>query len=255
MTFCGTFFLAWNMITPQVQKTTSRIPDGTRVYAVGDVHGRLDLLSALLARVDAHQKAVPISRPVQVFLGDYIDRGQESREVLDLLIERRRHHDVVCLKGNHEDYAGRFLDDPSVLPDWKRVGGISTLLSYGVSVATGNSARRQREAEAGFRLALPDSHRQFIQSLALSFTCGDYFFVHAGVRPGIPLEQQLEHDLLWIRQDFLLHQESFGKVIVHGHTPTQEPDVRPNRINIDTGAYATGRLTCLVLERDEMCFI
>ena len=239
----------------KVQKATARTPDSTRIYAVGDVHGRADLLSALLERVDAHLDAFPISQPIQVFLGDYVDRGPQSREVLDLLIERHRHHNLFCLKGNHEDCAARFLDDPSVLPNWRRMGGINTLLSYGVSAATGDSPRKQREAAVAFRQALPDSHRQFLQSLALSFTCGDFFFVHAGVRPGVPLGQQQEQDLLWIRQDFLLHQDDFGKVVVHGHTPTLEPDVRPNRINIDTGAYATGRLTCLVLEDNEMCFI
>jgi serine/threonine protein phosphatase 1 len=108
---------------------------------------------------------------------------------------------------------------------------------------------------AAFRAALPDSHRRFLQSLALSFTCEDFFFAHVGVRPGVPLRQQRRQDLLWIREDFLLHEEDFGKIVVHGHTPAREPDIRPNRINIDTGAYATGRLTCLMLEGDQMGFI
>src|SRR5208282_1257351 len=119
--------------------------------------------------------------------------------------------------------------------------------------------RADPKAELGaaiiFRLALPDSHRRFIEGLSLSLTCGDFFFAHAGVRPGVPLQQQSEQDLLWIRDDFLLHEEDFGKVVVHGHTPATQPDIRPNRINIDTGAYATGRLTCLVLEGDQMRFL
>jgi serine/threonine protein phosphatase 1 len=240
-----------SMSIPQVP--TPRIPEGTRIYAVADIHGRADLLGALLERIDSHLRAFPIARPIQVFLGDYIDRGPRSREVLDLLIERRRHCDMICLRGNHETLALGFLDDPFMLSDWSRVGGRDTLFSYGVSPGSGH--RAQRKAAGAFRQALPDNHRQFLQDLPLSFTLGDFFFVHAGVRPGVPLHEQNERDLLWIRQDFLLHQGDFGKVVIHGHTPTLEPDVRPNRINIDTGACATGRLTCLILERDEMEFI
>jgi serine/threonine protein phosphatase 1 len=247
--------LAWNVLSPKVQDTRPRIPDGQRVYAVGDVHGRADLLSALLGRIDADLEAFPIAQPVQVFLGDYIDRGPHSRAVLDLLIARRRRHAMLCLKGNHETYAAEFLSNPAVLTDWRRIGGMDTLLSYGV-VPSAKDDRREQEAMAeAFRHALPASHRQFINGLALSFTCGDYFFAHAGVRPGIPLRQQHRQDLLWIREEFLLHEEDFGKVVVHGHTPSREPDIRPNRINIDTGAYATGRLTCLALEGDELRFI
>jgi serine/threonine protein phosphatase 1 len=237
------------------QAPTPRIPEGTRIYAVADVHGRADLLSALLERIGSHLRAFPIARPIQVFLGDYIDRGPRSREVLGLLIERRRHCEMICLRGNHEALALRFLDDPSTYSDWSRVGGCDTLLSYGVLAAGGSGRRAQRKAANAFRQALPDNHRQFLQDLPLSSTIGDFFFVHAGMRPGVPLDEQNEHDLLWIRQDFLLHDGDFGKVVIHGHTPTPKPDVRPNRINIDTGAYATGRLTCLILERDEMEFI
>jgi serine/threonine protein phosphatase 1 len=247
--------LAWNVLISKVQKAKPRIPDGRRVYAVGDVHGRADLLSALLARIDADLQAYPIAQPIQVFLGDYIDRGSHSREVLDLLIARRRHHVMLYLKGNHETYAAQFLSDPSVLSDWKHIGGINTLLSYGVTPSASEDPRAQYDASAAFRQALPDSHRRFFHSLALSFTCGDFFFAHAGVRPGIPLRQQRRQDLLWIREEFLLHEEDFGKVVVHGHTPAREPDIRPNRINIDTGAYATGRLTCLMLEGEHMTFI
>jgi serine/threonine protein phosphatase 1 len=247
--------LAWNVLTSKVQKAKPRIPDGQRVYAVGDVHGRADLLSALLARIDADLRAYPIAHPIQVFLGDYIDRGPHSCEVLDLLIARRRHHLMLYLKGNHETYAAQFLIDPSVLADWKHVGGINTLLSYGVTPSASEDQRGQHHAFAAFRQALPDSHRRFLHSLALSFTCGDFFFAHAGVRPGIPLRQQCRQDLLWIREEFLLHEEDFGKVVVHGHTPAREPEIRPNRINIDTGAYATGRLTCLVLEGEQVSFL
>jgi serine/threonine protein phosphatase 1 len=247
--------LAWNVLKSRVQKAVRRVPDDIRVYAIGDVHGRADLLAALFDRIDADIQSNPIAQPIQVLLGDYIDRGPQSRQVIDLLIARRRQHDMLYLKGNHETFAAQFLTDPSTLLAWKRVGGLTTLLSYDVALPERDgSASNERTAEA-FRQALPESHSQFIKSLALTFVCGDYLFVHAGVRPGIALAEQRQEDLLWIREDFLLHEEDFGKVVVHGHTPVLQADVRPNRINIDTGAYATGRLTCLVLEGDRMSFI
>lgn len=231
------------------------IPRGVRIYAVGDVHGRADLLTPLLARIHADLTAHPIARPCQVFLGDYIDRGPHSRQVIDLLIAWRRRHEMLFLKGNHEDFALEFLSDPTKLSEWKQVGGMSTLLSYGVKIAGRTNAEAEEQAAIAFRRALPESHLRFLGSLVLSFNCGDYFFSHAGARPGIPLRDQHQQDLLWIRDDFLLYEEDFGKVVVHGHTPVMTPDIRPNRINIDTGAYATGRLTCLVLEGDKIRFL
>src|ERR1700722_9147109 len=198
--------LKGNVRKSQAQRAKPRIPDGTRIYAVGDVHGRADLLGALLSRIDADLKAYPIAQSVQVFLGDYIDRGPQSREVIELLVARRRQHTMLCLKGNHETIATAFLSDTSVLAAWRQVGGINTLLSYGVSATAKNDPREQDDVAAAFRQALPDSHRRFIEGLALSFTCGDFFFAHAGVRPGIPLRQQHRQDLLWIREDFLLHE-------------------------------------------------
>jgi serine/threonine protein phosphatase 1 len=142
-----------------------------------------------------------------------------------------------------------------VLDPWKSFGGLETLISYGVVPPTIADHQQQRELAEAFAHALPNSHRQFLFNLSPSFTSGDYFFAHAGARPGIPLSRQKEQDLLWIREDFLAHKKSFGKIVIHGHTPVIEPDIRPNRINIDTGAYATGRLTCLMLEGEEMRFI
>jgi serine/threonine protein phosphatase 1 len=247
--------LAWNVLASPQQEAKPRIPNGMRVYAIGDVHGRADLLNAVFDRIDATLQDHPIKQSVQVFLGDYIDRGPNSREVIEALIARKKQHTMVCLKGNHESYAVQFLSDPSVLAEWTQFGGIQTLLSYGVKPSSRDDPRPPQEVAAAFREALPASHRRFLEGLGLSFTCGDFFFAHAGVRPGVPLSQQHEHDLLWIREDFMLHEEDFGKIIVHGHTPAKEPDVRPNRINIDTGAYATGRLTCLVLQADRKVFI
>jgi serine/threonine protein phosphatase 1 len=247
--------LAWNVLASPQQEAQPRIPNGIRVYAIGDVHGRVDLLKSVFGRIDATLKAHPIEQSVQVFLGDYIDRGPNSREVIDALIARRKQHAMVYLKGNHESYAIQFLNDPSVLAEWMQYGGIQTLLSYGVKPPTRGNPQPAEDVAEAFREALPANHRRFLEGLGLSFTCGDFFFTHAGVRPGIPLSQQSEHDLLWIREDFLLHEEDFGKIVVHGHTPAKEPEVRSNRINIDTGAYATGRLTCLVLQADRRVFI
>ena len=248
--------MAWEVLQSAVLKARPRLPSGVRVYAVGDIHGRADVLAKLFTLIDQDLAVRPNERSIEVFLGDYIDRGPHSRQVLDRLIARRRQRIAVFLKGNHEACAYRVLSDPSVLSDWVHIGGVNTLLSYGVEPSGCDfDQQAPRAIAAAFRQALPDSHYHFLQGLALSFSCGDYFFVHAGVRPGIPLVRQSEQDLLWIREEFLLHEEDFGKVVVHGHSPTNLPDIRPNRINIDTGAYATGRLTCLVLEDDGMRFL
>jgi serine/threonine protein phosphatase 1 len=232
-----------------------RVPSGRRIYAVGDIHGRADLLSDLLMRIDDDLRTRPIADSIQVFLGDYIDRGPNSRQVIDLLIARQQRCDVLFLKGNHEDCALQFLSDPTVLPEWQSIGGLNTLLSYGVMTTDRDDPKSQHKVSTALRQAMPNSHRRFIEGLALSFACGDFFFVHAGARPGIPLQRQSQRDLLWIRDDFLLCEEDLGMIVVHGHTPMYKPDIRSNRINIDTGAYATGRLTCLVLEGDDMGFL
>ena len=247
--------MAWKLLRQEARAAKPGLPPGKRIYAVGDVHGRADLLALLFTRIDEDLKARPIADAVEVFLGDYIDRGPNSRHVIDLLIAREHTHDVVPLMGNHEACALHFLVDPSALPDWMNIGGLSTVLSYGVTPTRVNDIQSQHEVADALGRSIPDSHRGFLARLPLSFACGDFFFVHAGVRPGVPLQQQSQHDLLWIRSDFLLHEENFGKIVVHGHTPAHEPDVRPNRINIDTGAYATGRLTCLVLEGSQMSFL
>jgi serine/threonine protein phosphatase 1 len=238
-----------------VQRAKRRVPDDTRIYAIGDVHGRADLLRQMFSAIDASLLSHPVKNVVQVLLGDYIDRGPHSREVIDTLLARARRNRMVYLKGNHESYAVRFLSDPTVLSEWRQVGGINTLLSYGLRPSTRDDPLTQRQIASAFHAAMPESHHRFLRGLPLSFTCGDFFFAHAGVRPGVPLTRQCEEDLLWIRDDFLLHREDFGKIIVHGHTPAKRADVRSNRINIDTGAYATGRLTCLILQGEYMAVI
>jgi serine/threonine protein phosphatase 1 len=219
------------------------------------VHGRADLLDQVLCRIDANLAASRPSRAIHVFIGDYVDRGPSSRAVIDRLIERGRTHELICLKGNHESYLSEFLRNPAILPAWRHLGGLETLMSYGLTPTLNPDATGQEQLAAAFDRALPDSHRQFLGDLRLSFTCGDFFFTHAGVRPGIALKDQREEDLLFIRDDFLSCERGFTKIVIHGHTPVMQPDIRANRINIDTGAYATGRLTCLMIDHETMAFI
>jgi serine/threonine protein phosphatase 1 len=244
-----------SVFRPRKEKLRPRVPQGVRIYAIGDIHGRADLLDRMLNCIDADLASNPVRLGIEVYLGDYIDRGPASREVVDRLVARKRTFRAVFLKGNHEGYLTRFLANPAILVDWQSYGGLETLMSYGITPSINANAATRAQLAVALDEALPESHRRFIGNLKPSFTCGDYFFVHAGVRPGVPLAKQREEDLLWIRQDFLLHEEDFGKIVVHGHTPVQQPDVRPNRINIDTGAFATGRLTCLRLEDNRIDFI
>jgi serine/threonine protein phosphatase 1 len=240
---------------PSHELTRPFIPKGVRVYAIGDIHGRVDLLEGIFERIDADLAANPIADPIHIFLGDYIDRGPQSAAVLDRLIKRGDTHATGCLKGNHELYLMEFLENPEILRIWGQYGGLTTLLSYGLQPGMNAGPQEQEELSLALRRSLPKSHFKFLSGLPLCMTCGDFFFVHAGVRPGTALSRQREEDMLWIRDDFLESDELFEKVIVHGHTPVMEPQVRKNRINIDTGAYATGRLTCLRLERDEISFL
>ena len=216
-----------------------------RIYAIGDIHGRLDLLdraiTAIRRDVEEHGPAA-----LTVTVGDYIDRDLQSRGVLDRLIENPFPTSYVALKGNHESMLEAFLADPATGPYWRQQGGLQTLQSYGIRIR-GFMVANFAEARDQLRAALPGAHVDFLHSLKTSLSRGKYFFCHAGVRPGVPLEQQSEDDLLWIRDAFLASDTNFGKIVVHGHTPMAEPEVRPNRIGIDTGAFATGRLTCVAL--------
>jgi serine/threonine protein phosphatase 1 len=240
----------------QLRGRRPSLPAGLRIYAVGDIHGRLDLLNDLLARIDRDRASRPIMRPVHVFLGDYIDRGPSSRETIDRLLEHAQSSEDVFLKGNHELVAIKGLSDRGPFEQWmRRLGGMETLTSYGLSREDLSGARSTVEIQAAFHAALPRTHLSFLGDLQLSFTCGDFFFAHAGVKPGIDISRQNEHDLLWIREEFLTSSDDFGKIVIHGHTPTFEVEVGLNRINIDTGAFATGRLTCLVIEESRLSII
>jgi serine/threonine protein phosphatase 1 len=224
------------------------VPAGLRIYAIGDIHGRLDLLNKLLALIQSDIARRPVRKPVCVFLGDYIDRGPSSRATIDRLIEYRETNKCIFLKGNHESIAVKCLSDRNLFEQWLRLGGLETLISYGLSPESLASGKQIAELQSAFHNALPRAHFRFFSDLQSLHSSGDFFFVHAGVRPSVELSRQKESDLLWIRDEFLSSTRDFGKIVVHGHTPSSEIEVGPNRINIDTGAFATGRLTCLVLE-------
>lgn len=237
----------WNSRSSR-KKQAARLPDGLRIYAVGDIHGRADLLEAVLLQIDADCTLYPSPQTIVVFLGDYIDRGPTSREVLDLLLDCERGRKTVFLKGNHDTFLHRFLNDPAFLDEWRLCGGLETLVSYGITPSISPDAFEQTRLADELAKAVPEPHLRFLESLDLSFESGDFLFVHAGIRPGVPLRKQVEEDLLWIREEFLGCEQKFEKYIVHGHTPVRGPDIRSNRANIDTGAFATGRLTCIVIE-------
>jgi serine/threonine protein phosphatase 1 len=235
------------------------VPAGQAVYAVGDIHGRLDLLEDLLSRIaeDARRHSADQARQL-VFLGDYVDRGSESRGVVErLLDDPMPGFSKVYLMGNHEEAMLAFLDGLSDGLDWLSFGGLETLLSYGVPLRSlprnEGSSRALRQALAE---AVPPSHLDFFKSCTLHHSAGDYLFVHAGVRPGIALERQDPADLMWIRDDFLRSKVPLrGRIVVHGHSICDLPQNREHRINIDTGAFVSGRLTSLVLRDGERRFL
>jgi serine/threonine protein phosphatase 1 len=229
-----------------------RVPQGVRVYALSDIHGRADLLQQVFTMIDRDLLTSRPVRPLHVFLGDYIDRGPGSRETIDLLIDRARRFECIFLKGNHELMLFEALKNPKAIDDWRQYGGLQTLASYGLQPSLKPDDAEQTELIRELRHRIPDIHRHFFQKLGASFACADFFFVHAGVRPGVPLDAQVEQDLCWIRDEFLQSEEDFGKYVVHGHSPVATADIRPNRINIDTGAYATGHLSLLSIQGDHL---
>ncbi len=247
----------------QGREAGATVPPGTRVYAVGDCHGCLEALRGLRGAIVADSTRADARRPrarrrVVVYLGDYIDRGPDSRGVVDLLIgEPLADFVSVHLMGNHELFMRRFLDGEGSASVWVMNGGDTTLRSYGLDPrrtepGTGDDARSLRHA---LTAAVPAAHRAFLDGLALSHVEGDYFFAHAGIRPGVALAAQEADDLLWIREPFLGSTADHGKVVVHGHSATEEVAVRANRIGIDTGACYGGKLTALVLEGDRRRFL
>ena len=231
----------------------TQVPEMNCVYAIGDIHGRFDLLEALIAKIETDIDLLPEgTKPTIVFLGDYIDRGLQSRQIVDLFLsDRLGRFETVFLMGNHEEALLKFFDDPGFGERWAMYGGAETLFSYGLRPPQGGMGAgapgQDRDAWVtlwnGFRATLPESHLSFYQSLKLSHTIGDYVFVHAGMKPGVALEDQRGEDMLWIRDEFLDDRQAFEKLVVHGHTPANFVHRDDRRIGLDTGAYMTGRLT------------
>jgi serine/threonine protein phosphatase 1 len=224
------------------------MPGTERLYVIGDIHGRADLLERMIDLIARDLQAAPARNSLTVTIGDYIDRGPDSRGVLERLPANPFPGDFIALKGNHEALLAQFLHEPAAAEHWRRLGGLETLHSYGVDVGPLMHGRNYRQTAEALAAALPAAHRDFLASLKTCWTEGGYFLCHAGVRPGVPLPRQREHDLLWMRDPFLGSAADFGKIVVHGHTPVEEPEIRANRINIDTGAFMTGRLSCAVLQ-------
>ncbi len=236
-----------------------RAPADTVIYAVGDIHGRMDLLLTLRQRIidDAARRGA--RRKLLIFLGDLVSRGPDSCGVVEQVrVGLPEGFERIVLRGNHEDlllrcHAGEF----AAARHWLDYGGIEAMASYGVEVS---DELVRDEAGIGelchrFAAALPREHLEFLESLPLSHRAGDYFFVHGGVRPGIPLAQQIPRDLIWIRKTFLASTLDHGAIVVHGHCISRSPESPGNRIGIDTGAYHSGVLTCLVLDRDKQDFL
>ncbi len=234
------------------------LPDDCVIYAIGDIHGRIDLLDRLHGKIAQDAAARPQPRKLIVYLGDYVDRGLESRQVLDRLLDPPQDGlERIMLKGNHEDAMLQFLDDTAIGASWMGFGGDATLYSYGVDVfgTPPEGMERLDYIQQRLRENMPDGHRDLLEALKLYYVEGDYYFCHAGVRPGVPLEAQKAEDLMWIRDEFLNNRKPHGKVVVHGHSIETEPVVTDNRIGIDTGAFATGVLTALVLSGRDRSFL
>jgi serine/threonine protein phosphatase 1 len=232
------------------------LPDGQRVYAIGDIHGCLDLLDDLLAQIDADDRSRGGAQTQLVFLGDLVDRGPDSAGVVQRLIELVGQRDTVrFILGNHEEIFLRALDgDEEALRLFVRIGGRETALSYGITER--DYERTDYDELLGIlREHVPQHHIDFLNGFEDRIEIGDYVFVHAGMRPGVPIEEQRRGDLRWIRSSFLDSDWEFGKLVVHGHSISETAIVRPNRIGIDTGAFGTGRLTALGLEGSDRWFL
>ena len=239
-----------------VSSAAFAIPPGQRVYAVGDIHGACKLLVEMQGMIRDDLRAFPVRDASLVYLGDYIDRGEHSREVVEnLLTPPAFLPHATMLRGNHEQTLLDCLTDPERLANWRNFGAVETLLSYGVDPALLRNRSDQGEAIAQLRANMPAAHLAFMNELPLFTKVGGYFFCHAGVRPGMPLARQIAQDILWIRGEFLESDEDHGACVVHGHTPASAPEVRHNRINVDTGACMSGKLTCVILEGETVRFL
>jgi serine/threonine protein phosphatase 1 len=236
---------------------TARVPDGLRVYAIGDVHGRNDLLQALLAKIDTDNAGRGTADTHLIFLGDLMDRGEDSAGVIETAMALRDSgRKVRFLMGNHEEVFVRACrkNDPKITRFFLRIGGEATVLSYPI---TRMEYMRLDMEQLSERLAtlVPQTHLDFIDSFEDQIVIGDYAFVHAGIRPGVPLAEQRPSDLRWIREEFVEQRGDLEKVVVYGHTIYDDIEERGSRIGIDTGAYASGKLTALALEGGERWYL
>jgi serine/threonine protein phosphatase 1 len=232
-----------------------KAPDNSRIYAVGDIHGCAGLLDMLHAMIAEDAASFPQDLHI-VYLGDFTDRGPDSRGVVERVLRHvptgfRPHY----IKGNHDQALLDFLDRPDTYRLWHRFGGAETLMSYGVRPPAFDAEQELVVASNALRARMPGEHLRFFRSLEPMLVLGDYLFVHAGIRPGVPIDRQNEQDLMWIREEFLSSRDWSGKVVVHGHTPLPSPVHIANRISVDTGAYATGDLSCAVLEGTDCRFL
>lgn len=230
------------------------LPAGQRVYAIGDVHGRADLLEMMIARIERDEATRAAKDTTLVLLGDLVDRGPDSARVIDLVLELSARRKVRAIAGNHEEMLLASLGSDAILRRFLEHGGRETILSY---LGDRDAYNRLTISELRAQLAtiIPPEHLAFLRNMEEMVSIGSYAFVHAGIRPGVALPDQTGHDLRWIREDFLQARDDLGAIVVHGHTICQNIDIRSNRIGIDTGAYLHGRLTALALEDDERWFI
>lgn len=230
------------------------IPAGQRVYAIGDVHGRLDLFEALIEAVEYDDSEAGTAATTIILLGDLVDRGPDSAGV----VRRARHwqmkRDVRILCGNHEEMFLKSFENADMMRHFMRHGGKETILSYGVERKALGACSVEDAQELMVR-TVPPEERAYISSFENIITIGDYIFVHAGIDPELPIDAQRVQDLRWIREPFLSHSEPYDAVVVHGHTIRDDPEDKGNRIGIDTGAYASGKLTALVLEGSRRRYI
>lgn len=232
---------------------TARTPPKLRLYAIGDIHGEVSKLSILLDAIRDDAAGMPCGYSARIIcLGDYIDRGPNSRGVIQKLLDFSA-EGWVCrfLRGNHEAAFERYLNNGEGVETWLRNGGIATCMSYGIDPTAPRQAPLTQWLQGALQAALPERHRAFFDGLADLQQYGDYLFVHAGIRPGTPIEAQRPEDLHWIRDPFLRSKAEHGAIVVHGHTPVEQAEFRSNRIGIDTGACYGGVLTALVLDGDD----
>jgi serine/threonine protein phosphatase 1 len=231
-------------------------PPGERIYCIGDIHGRHDILEKIHIKILEDSVSYTGHKKL-IYLGDYIDRGEHSQQVVELLLTSPLlGFEIIYLRGNHEQTMLDFLIESEVGRSWFNYGGLQTLVSYGVRYRKLPTSPHDFQAlQTELRASLPLSHVEFLEQTILSYVDGSYYFVHAGVNPRLKLDQQQAEDQLWIRDAFIEHTKPYEKIIVHGHTITEEVDFQVNRIGLDTGAYLSGKLSCLVLEDDQQRLI